>query len=536
MGRSTRAIAVAAIVTIATLITVGAQAGGGANWPTVGADAQRSSWMRTETKLSAATFSGSTFQFLWKAKLENTPVHLNALTQPLLLQNLISHKGFKALAFVGGSGDVAYAIDYDLNRIYWKQALSTAVRTGSSTVTCPGGLTAMTRAARLNPQAGGRGGPGAGGRGPQPAPAPGARGAPGPGQPGPPPNRGGINANNLPMNNATFAISSGGMLHFLNPHVGGDIEKPIKFFPPRAKVSGFIQVDNVLYAATSDNCGGAPNGVWAMDLANKARPITRWESAGSIVGTTGPAFATDGTVFAATGAAATASSASAKPESGASANSVVSLEPRSLKLRDYFNTSTPFTTSPIVFRLKDRDVVAAANSDGRIYVLDGKALGGADHTTVFARSDEYGALPAETPQALATWEEPNGNRWILAPAKTGVVAFTLVERGDAVLLERAWTSRAMSAPSPLTVFNDVVFVVDGGLAPDDAKTPTAERVKRAGAAVLYALDGRTGKELWNSGTTITSFTHGVAPSAGDSQVYVVTYDGTLYTFGLPMER
>jgi outer membrane protein assembly factor BamB len=54
--------------------------------------------------------------------------------------------------------------------------------------------------------------------------------------------------------------------------------------------------------------------------------------------------------------------------------------------------------------------------------------------------------------------------------------------------------------------------------------------------VLYALDAATGKELWNSGTTITSFVHGVAPSAGDAQVYVVTYDGVLYAFGIPIEH
>ena len=36
---------------------------------------------------------------------------LHALTQPLLLQNIISYKGFKALAFVGGSADNVYSID-----------------------------------------------------------------------------------------------------------------------------------------------------------------------------------------------------------------------------------------------------------------------------------------------------------------------------------------------------------------------------------------------------------------------------------------
>ena len=56
------------------------------------------------------------------------------------------------------------------------------------------------------------------------------------------------------------------MVHFLNPHIGEDIQPPVKFLPPNAKVAGLILIDNVLYAATADNCGGAPDGIWALDL------------------------------------------------------------------------------------------------------------------------------------------------------------------------------------------------------------------------------------------------------------------------------
>jgi outer membrane protein assembly factor BamB len=42
--------------------------------------------------------------------------------------------------------------------------------------------------------------------------------------------------------------------------------------------------------------------------------------------------------------------------------------------------------------------------------------------------------------------------------------------------------------------------------------------------------------LWNSGTTMTSFVHAIAPSAGDGQVYVVTHDGVVYAFGIPLEH
>ena len=81
-----------------------------------GSDPQRTSWVRADAKISKDSLQKPGFQLLWKAKLDNQPRQLVSLTQPLLLQNIISYKGFKALAFVGGSSDNVYSIDYDLNR------------------------------------------------------------------------------------------------------------------------------------------------------------------------------------------------------------------------------------------------------------------------------------------------------------------------------------------------------------------------------------------------------------------------------------
>ena len=61
----------------------------------------------------------------------------------------------------------------------------------------------------------------------------------------------------------------------------------------------------------------------------------------------------------------------------------------------------------------------------------------------------------------------------------------------------------------------------------------ARRRQRRRERVLYALDPATGKELWNSGTTITS-TASAGLSAGTGQVYVVTSDNTVYAFGIPL--
>jgi len=106
---------------VAASVAAHAQGRGGGAWTTVGGDAQRTSSVRTDAKISLASMQAPGFQFLWKRKLDSQP-----LTQPLLLPNIIAYKGFKALAFVGSASGNVYAIDYDLNRLFWDQKLATS--------------------------------------------------------------------------------------------------------------------------------------------------------------------------------------------------------------------------------------------------------------------------------------------------------------------------------------------------------------------------------------------------------------------------
>jgi hypothetical protein len=500
-----------------------AQGRGGGAWTTVSGDAQRTASVRTDPKISVDSMQQGAVQFLWKRKLDNQPAQLTSLTQPLILPNIIAYKGFKALVFVGGSADVVYAIDYDLNREFWHQKLSTASKI-ASTPACPGGLTAITKPTAAAPPApaargargGGGGGFGAGGRGPQIASG-----------------RGG--------NDNVFAISSGGMIHVMNPQVGTDQIPPVKFLNPNANVVGSILTDNFLYAATTGNCGGTVNGVHAVDLASDAKTIVSWDAKGaSIAGSTAPTFGADGTIYVATGGG-----------SSPVANAIVSLESKTLNQKDWFSAGTPFVSHPIVFQHKGKDLVVAANSDGRLYLLDGSSIGGADHKTPAYKSTAFiGGTPESV--GLATWQDPAGTRWLFATSaaapradtkfamnngavsKGAIVAFTVVDQNGAPSLSPQWVSRDLVSPVTPAVVNGVVFALASGESME--KGTAAQRAKKSVPAVLYALDGASGKELWSSGTTITSFVHGVGASAGDSQVYVVTYDGTLYAFGVPMER
>ena len=104
-------------------------------------------------------------------------------------------------------------------------------------------------------------------------------------------------------NTNVYAISSGGMVHVLNVQTGEDLNPPIKFLPAGANVVGTMAAGTTLYAATTDACGGAANGVYALDMANNANTVKSWDAKGAaIAGNVAPTFGTDGTVYVATGA------------------------------------------------------------------------------------------------------------------------------------------------------------------------------------------------------------------------------------------
>jgi hypothetical protein len=480
-----------------------AQGRGGGAWTTSQGDAQRSGWIRNDAKVSVESIQKPGFQFLWKNTLDNRARQLQNLTQPIMLPNIISYKGFKALAFVGGSSDTVFSIDYDLNRMFWTRRLSAAAPPSAGTPACPGALTTITRQTNVAPAGSGRGGGGGGG----------GRG----------------------VGNNTIAVASSGMVHVLNPQTGEDMAPPVKFLPPNVTASAAILIDGTVYAATVGNCGGSADGVYAVDLApTGGGAVMSWTAGGApIVGSAGPAFGADGTVYVATGSGP------------GTANAVVALDGKTLTIKSSFASSTPFTSSPVVFTHQERDYVAVTNRDGRLYLLDGTAMAQAPVT-----SAPYASGPFAT-GALASWAAAGGTRWILVPSggmptpanaftsngavtNGSVLAFTVVDQGGRPTLQPAWASRDLTSPVAPMVMNGVVFALSTG--EFRGAGAAAERAQRSSPAVLYALDGTTGKEYWNSGRTMTSFVHDVPPSGTDSQVYVVTHDGTLYAFGMPMER
>lgn len=542
-----------------------AQRGPSNDWVTENADAQRTATVKVDAKINKDSVAKpGAVQLLWKLKLKNTPRGLHNLTPPATLERLIGYRGFRMLGFVAGSDNNLFTIDTDLGRMEWEKHLNVTASTAPSTAACPGGMTTSvvrpTVSTIVAPPAGGAspgrntpakstvGEPWSGAttlanvrpqQGPPPGPPAGLQAAPRPNQP---PSGGGFGGNA----NLIYALASDGMLHSMHLSGGQEYQPPVKFLPPGVNANGLIIVNGKVYAVTSQGCNGVANGLWAYDFETKQ--ASTWK--GNVVGSAGAAFGGDGTIYVATGA-----------DEGA-ANSIVAIDPKTLQTKSAYTASSEFASSPVVFEYKGKTLVAAVTKGGQIHLVDGGKLvemgsvGGCP--TCLVASTQANAKASDfAPGSLASWQDRDGTRWILvahtgalppgftasqtagggAATKGAILAWQLTEEGGTLALKPGWASRNLVSPLTPTVINGVVIATSSGeFKTGDSKMTAAMRSARSGKAVIYLLDGATGKELWSSGTTITSFARGNALSGGMGQFYLTTHDGTLYAFGFPMEH
>ncbi len=502
-----------------------AQRGGGNDWVTDNGDAQRTATVKADAKINKDSVAKpGAVQMLWKLKLKNTPNQLNNLTAPATLERLIGYRGFRMLGFIAGSGDNLFTIDTDLGRMEWERKLPTSGTAQAGTLACPGGMTTsvIRPTTSMIAAAGGGFGPGRNTpakstvgeawegattlanvrpqQGPPPGPPPGAQqGLPRPSNA--PPMGGGFGGLSV-----IYALASDGVLHSMHLSNGQEFQPPVKLLPPGANATGLIIVNGKAFAVTAQSCNGGANGLWAYDFETKE--TSTWK--GDVVGSAGAAFGGDGTIYVTT------------------TNGVTALDPKTLQAKSSYS-GQEFTSTPVVFEFKGKTLIAAATKAGSVHLLDAANLSTALATTPAGKD--------AAPGALASWQEASGTRWILVSTDNTVVAWKVVEQGGSVSLQQGWASRELVSPLTPTIINGVVFATSSGeFRTNDAKVTAAQRAARSKPAVIYALDGTTGKEMWNSGTTIKSFARGNALSGGIGQFYLTTFDGTFYAFGFPMEH
>ena len=563
---------------VASLIAGGvtfAQVGRGwSDWPTPYADAQRTSWLQTDPNISLASLSKPGFELQWTSKLDNQRRGPHGLTQGVTLSGVTL---FVPASLVAGSSNKLYMLDNDTGYVVWTRTFEGTLpgadkrlqwrRHGCANAHCEwGGPVGNGRARRLRLREGisrviaaysvspGRVFPlrlAAEGQLAERRLLPLARAerrarcaAPrqGVGIPGAP-NVAAARGHCECM--VGYAVAADGQLHVVGLQSGKDLQKPAAFVPPNSQFSNPVAVGTMMYAATSGNCAGAPNGVYAIDLDAPDKPVVSYRTnGGSVVGAV--AFSSDGnTLLAAIGPGNVT-------ENG-KANAIVALDPKTLQLKDWFTQPTAeFVTGPTVFRHGTKDLVSAATKDGRVILLDAASLGGAHHATPLVASPPLfasgGSISAE---ALSTWAREaaattapadSAARWILVPVSGrvatrttngairngAVVALRVKDVNGTFALEPEWTSSDLTSPATPIIVNGVVFALSTGRPAAAGRTGSP--------AVLFAHDGLSGKAIWNSGKSMTASASPGSFWSALSQVYVGAGDGTVYAFGFLDER
>lgn len=503
------------------------------DWPFYGGDARRTGWARSDSRITKENVKD--FQLVLKRKLEN-PDGIDSLTPPVVIGLLISYRGFKELGFVAGSSGKLWSIDVDINRVFWEKQFE-PLSGGSKTGSCSG-ITAMP--ALTPPMAFRRRGSG-GGESSTVKRSARVAGV-GFGTPRP-----------------VYLLAKDGKLRQLNSSNGSDQFPPLNFLPPNSKASTLTMHDHVIYTTTSGGCGGAANGVWAIDLAPEEAPVKNFAlNGGRAGGVGGFALGNDGTVYVQTGQGPMA------PASNKWSNTLLALTPKELKLKEYFTVSDGSSkakaasdinvTTPVVFDYKGKDLIVSAGKDGRLYLLDSQSVGGADHKTPLAQTPRLAAGTGSSNHGvwggLSSWEDAAGTRWVAAPVwgslnpelkvpvtngatpNGAIVAFKVEEQNGKPALVPAWASRDMSSPVPPVITSGVVFALSAG---EYTRRGAALRPKSSSHATLYAFDATTGKEMYSTGDQVTAPASLTGVTLANGRIFFTTSDSTLYGFGVFME-
>lgn len=495
-----------------------------ADWLTDGGDTRRNNWQKDETILNTSNVKD--MKLLWKIKLDNQPRQMHSLLEPLVIGKIDTASGPKSLVIQSGVSDNLYAIDVETGKLFWKKHFESSYQDPPNgrgpSVLCPGGMTANVT----------------------------------------------IGPGNGPGKYIIYAASWDGKLHKVDAATGEEISQPLKFMPPNGKPYAMSLLDNVIYTHSAQGCGGNPNMAYTYDLATDK--VGSWGPAGGgMWGRSGPAISKDKVMYTGTG------DGRWDPENGLYGNGIIGVKQnpktKSLELMDYYGPSNAewlfkrdldMQVTPTIFDFKGREYMIDASKECRLYVMDTESIGGDDHRTPAYRTPLICNEIVDFAEAgiwgsLTSWED-KGTRWVLTPfwgpkhskfkapieygeiKKGGIAAFKMESTKEGgVTLAPAWLSRDLNQGEPPLIANGVLYAYGSGentaqAFPDVGLDFRMERrIPKSTHVILYALDARTGKELWSSDKQISTWNHWSGIAMANGSVYVNDYDGNLYRFGLP---
>jgi outer membrane protein assembly factor BamB len=490
-----------------------------ADWSTFAHDPERTGWANEEKTFSPTNVS--TLGVLWKVKLDNQFYSLSALTPPIVATNVPTAAGIRSIVYVAGSGGSVFALDEESGEQLWSKSFRsmTTPRKGGfqGTFLCPNGITATPVIDRET--------------------------------------------------NLIYVVAADGSLYGLELGSGQVKYGPVQFIAPFAKSWSLNIVDGTVYTTVSLGCGNGRSGVYAAEIRDPRHPVVRevllsgaytagiWGRGGAVIGKNGKIYG--GTADGDT-----------DPKSGDFSNTVVAVSKQKLSVVDYFLPPNwaylkkvdldVGSASPVWFTWRNRNLLAHGFKQGLVYLMDADDLGGTDHRTPLFTSARLGNDKEACCDGSGIWGSLSTSRddddrtWLYVPMggppsanaprfpitngdnpHGSIMAFkvTAEPKTGNPELEPAWISGDFSLPDPAVIANGVLFALSTGENADQ-RGDESRRFTDTHQAILKALDAKTGKELYSSGSEIATWVHFSGLAVANGRIYVVDHDSNLYSFGL----
>jgi len=487
-----------------------------ADWPMFAHDPMRTGWASEERSLSIENVSQLGLK--WKVQVTNEPKFLTALTAPVVATDVETPEGARTIVYVAGRSNNCYALDSKNGAVLWSRKFETRLAaTGGpfqGTWVCPNGLTATPAIDRAT--------------------------------------------------RTLYVVAMDGKLYGLDLVTGNDRFPAIPFVAPFSKNWSLNLIEGVLYTSLAQNCGDGASGFYSIDISNPRRPLVRRlilssTDSGGIWGRGGPVIGRNHRIYGFT------ADGIAEPSKGEFSSSVVAASLTHLELADYFiprdwqqitkDDLDMGSGSPVWFTYRDFNLLAGGGKQGLVYLMDADSLGGKDHQTpLFATpllgNDDRSSSSRGIWGALSYWRDDLGDSWIYVPIwgpvsrmapqfpqtngpnpHGSIMAFKVVMDSGSKkpVLQPVWISRDFNVPDPVVIANGVVLALATGENPNQR---AKDRSQGTQPAVLYALDAKTGRELYDSGRAIDGWVHFSGLAVADGHVYAVDHQSKVYCFSL----
>jgi outer membrane protein assembly factor BamB len=493
---------------------------------TSGFDQERTGWLRTEHVINKSNVGQ--IKLLWKTRLPTKPREMHNLFSPLIAAKVATPNGDREVAVVAGINDDLWGLDAKTGDVLWTKHLPAIGLTGSgpqSGTLCPTGQTAMPTMEKL-----------AGGK------------------------------------YRVWALAGDGRLWQIDPATGDEIAPPEKFAPPAGKAYALNLVGDYIYTVQAQGCGGI---TYQMDAYNikTHRTTALYPGGGGMWGRRGVMVDKEGRAYQGTG------DGPYDPANKQLGNVLIQAKMDKDSLLQLTGWYAPpdvgymykhdldMNVTPLAIDYKGRKFAISTSKECRMWLLDRDNYGGGEKAQYREALDRTGLACNDRQQydGNGVWGSPaayinsKNEAWFYAPfwgrksetfnppimqkpepVEGGVAAYQIEQVNGKWKLVPKWLSQNIRVGEEALIANDLVFTYGSGENAMQSveerawnqKPVTGSRIEKSTFATIFVLDAQTGKTLWDSGTQITSFNHFSGITVANGKIYLGTYDGTMYCFGI----